>query len=376
LTTLVFTFNDASTKMIRVAAVFGCVAASGALSALEPKHLGVTSVAENKQETHVVHVNEKQTKPKLVALSRKSVAVKPLEPKLTPESDEKFMKGDYPYDNRPKVTGKFDGVYPKMQSTEKYNSDYVKDENGDGGHWAAQMKYDELKNKLASQRKATKSALSKEQEERKEYEKAKGKHKDANEKASIAEKEAEEAEKEAGVAEQDLEKAEEADKKEKDKEPQNLAAAEEKVQKAQLNLKGCEQKLEDARNDLEEMKKQSQEKETAGKEKSSKASAKQSAADKEAQKERADADAATAAAQAERQKVQAERDEHEKAKKEYEAEKAEEEKTESELEKAETELRKLRGEEPKQTVAKEKSGTTSCSPVLAVAGAFSFWFLK
>jgi len=150
-------FNEAPTKMIRAAAVFGCVAASGTLSASEPKHVAVTDVRENKQETHVMHVHAKTPEPKRadtkktavvltrkaivpkhqdavkataeekhvkpVALSRKSVAVKPLEPKLIPESDEKFMKGDYPYDNRPKVTEKFEGVYPKMQSTEKYNSD-------------------------------------------------------------------------------------------------------------------------------------------------------------------------------------------------------------------------------------------------------------
>jgi len=405
--------------MIRAAAVFSCVVASGALT-VEPKHGAVASVHETKHEPEVKHtetktaavaqapkkvinakkaavpphhadskqsvvkaqIEKKQTPVKAktekkhstpVALSRKTVAIKPLDPKLTPESDEKFMKGDYPYDKRPEVTQKFEGVYPKMQSTKKYNSDYVKDENGDGGHWAAQMKYDELKNKLAVQRKKTKEALAKEQEERKEHEEASEEHKEHEQKAVEAEKDAIKAEKEADEAEKDLEKAEEADKKDKDKEPQNLAAAEEKVKAAQVNLQGCEQKLEDARKELEQAKKKE------GSSSGEKVVAtEQTAEQKAAAKERAEADKAVAAAEAEREKTNEEEAEHEKAKKEYNAEKKEEEKTESDLDKADAELRKLRGEEPKKnTVAKEeKSAATSFSPMLAVAGALCLVALK
>jgi len=407
-------------KMMRAAAVFGCVAVVGALN-VEPEHAAVGGTHEAKHEGHVSQVHEKShqvkhsdpkhikeqkvavplhrdhaeakvdarsatsetkhivvksnTEKKLaspIALSRKTVAIKPLDPKLTPESDEKFMKGDYPYDNRPKVTEKFDGVYPKMQSTKKYESDYVKDENGDGGHWAAQMKYDELKNKLAKQRQKTKEALAKEQREREDHEEASEEYKEEHQKAEEAEKEAIEAEKDADEAEKDLEKAEEKDKQEKDKEPQNLAAAEAKVEKAQLNLKGCEQKLEDARKELEQAKKKRQ---TSSSEKA--VTIEQTAEEKQAAKERAEADKAAAAAGIEREKAKSQEAEHEEAKKDYEAEKKEEEKTESELEKADAELRKLRGEEPrKNTVSEEKSGAASFSSMLVVAGAACLMAVK
>merc|ERR1719230_184779 len=51
------------------------------------------------------------------------------------------------FDAAPKWTA----PYPKVQSPEKFDKDYVKDENADGGHWKAQMDYDTLKMKYYKQ---------------------------------------------------------------------------------------------------------------------------------------------------------------------------------------------------------------------------------
>lgn len=39
-------------------------------------------------------------------------------------------------------------MYPGFQPDDVYDKDYVKDENGDGGEWAAQAKFDELRTKV------------------------------------------------------------------------------------------------------------------------------------------------------------------------------------------------------------------------------------
>merc|ERR1719321_1162690 len=87
-------------------------------------------------------------------------------PELQPVSDSKFMKQDYPDDRRPKVYHKFDYPYPTIQDGEDYDKDYVQDKNDDGGYWIAQMKYDELKNKLGKEQDELNAALQKLAKER------------------------------------------------------------------------------------------------------------------------------------------------------------------------------------------------------------------
>lgn len=76
-----------------------------------------------------------------------------IQPELSPSSDKKFFGKDYPSDMRPQFDAapKWTAPYPKVQSPEKYDKDYVKDENNDGGHWKAQMDYDTLKMKYYKQ---------------------------------------------------------------------------------------------------------------------------------------------------------------------------------------------------------------------------------
>merc|ERR1719316_2077309 len=95
-----------------------------------------------------------------------------IEPELTPESDNKFMKKDYPDDKRPKVINKFGHPYPTIQDDTRYDKDYVKDENDDGGYWKTQMEYDRLKNLLSDQKGEHQAALERAKKEQSEYEKA------------------------------------------------------------------------------------------------------------------------------------------------------------------------------------------------------------
>lgn len=86
------------------------------------------------------------------------VAAEPakVSPPLDPKSSKKFFNKDYPHDEQPKTAaqgvkniGK--EVYPKMQETDTFHSDLVKDENGDGGKWETQMAYDIARHKLTKE---------------------------------------------------------------------------------------------------------------------------------------------------------------------------------------------------------------------------------
>merc|ERR1719386_260726 len=88
-----------------------------------------------------------------------------IKPELEPQSDKKFFGKDYPDDVRPKVKNHFGHPYPKVQDDSRYDKDYVKDENDDGGYWKAQMEYDRLKAKVAKEKQQMQKALEKETEE-------------------------------------------------------------------------------------------------------------------------------------------------------------------------------------------------------------------
>lgn len=74
-----------------------------------------------------------------------------ISPELEPtSSDKKFFGKDYPYDKRAVVDKHyvFDHPYPAVQDSNDFDKDFVKDENSDGGKWAAQMNYDTLRWKI------------------------------------------------------------------------------------------------------------------------------------------------------------------------------------------------------------------------------------
>merc|ERR1719335_1634378 len=116
-----------------------------------------------------------------------------INPELQPTSDKKFFGKDYPDDHRPPVYGHeknlFTHPYPTVQDSDRYDKDYVKDENDDGGYWKAQMEYDAMKNKLAKEQREYKEALAKAAKEKAEMDKAKAAHDAAVAKEAEAAKE-------------------------------------------------------------------------------------------------------------------------------------------------------------------------------------------
>merc|ERR1712083_1275961 len=77
-----------------------------------------------------------------------------INPRLDPQSHDKFFGSDYPHGVAPSAQGlEFGHPYPAVMASDSYDKDYVKDENGDGGEWKAQFEYDTLRTK-AQQEKA------------------------------------------------------------------------------------------------------------------------------------------------------------------------------------------------------------------------------
>ena len=76
----------------------------------------------------------------------------PLNPNLEPKSSKKFFGKDYPVDHHPVADEhyKFGHPYPAVMDSSDYDSDFVKDENSDGGKWDAQMNYDILRQKVTA----------------------------------------------------------------------------------------------------------------------------------------------------------------------------------------------------------------------------------
>jgi len=201
-------------------------------------------------------------------------SLKSSEPKLSPplklsgpaglKSDKKFFgpAGDYADDKRPvpdqKIMDKLKGPdqpYPALQSRDKFDADYVKDENSDKGAWQAQFEYDALRKKLAEEEKDVKNAQDKANREGKEADAAQKDDDAAGAKEGDAQK---------GVA--DASKGEKDDVKtaddfkgppsdEKLKELKKaVEAAEDRLEKQKKAFAECEKQLAEAKKDLEDLK--------------------------------------------------------------------------------------------------------------------------
>merc|ERR1712113_164245 len=122
-----------------------------------------------------------------------------ISPELHPKSSEKFMKKDYPADNRPEAKG-MKGMarpYPTLQNKNGFAADFVEDENSDHGEWKFQIEYDTLRHKLQKDKESTEKAYAKKQEELKELEEAEKDEKRAEEKTAEARHRADDARKES-----------------------------------------------------------------------------------------------------------------------------------------------------------------------------------
>jgi len=217
-----------------------------------------------------LNVNDKAKAASLVASSSK------ISPPLTDvKSDKKFFgppfPADYPEDSRPvpdqSIMDKLkspDQPYPALQSKDKFDSDYVKDENSDRGAWKAQFEYDHLRKQLAKEKADAKNAGDAAGKEGRDLDDAQKKADAAGKDADDAQKGVDGAKKEEGDAATDAKSSEDiADMpdgttKEKKKKLEELkkavAAAEANYAKEQKEFEVCKQALADAETNLKELK--------------------------------------------------------------------------------------------------------------------------
>merc|ERR1719265_2799009 len=122
-----------------------------------------------------------------------------ISPRLDPKSDKKFFgppfPADYPDDYQLKNTHlskNFKHPYPVVQESNVFDTDYVKDENGDNGEWKAQYEYDQTRMKLRKEKKDVDEVAKKVHEQEEEHD-LKKKVEDADKKVKEAEKDKEDA---------------------------------------------------------------------------------------------------------------------------------------------------------------------------------------
>jgi len=128
-------------------------------------------------------------------------------PELDPESHEEFFGKDNPKDDRAVADKhyRFNYPFPSVQHSGKFDTDYVKDENSDGGEWEAQMNYDTLRSQIVKKQKEVDEAAKKEEEEQKEFDVATVNEQEAEKVANEKEELAAEAKKEHQQAQEKLE---------------------------------------------------------------------------------------------------------------------------------------------------------------------------
>jgi len=192
----------------------------------------------------------------------KSLESPEIKPSLSPKSDKHFFGKDYTDDLRPAIDAhpKWSYPYPKVQTQEKYDTDYVKDENNDGGHWKAQMDYDEIKMKYVKQQAVVRAAAIKAGMEKDEAMKAAG-IKDqmwlwknlADAKAAQAMADNATAWKSFDAATSEETAAEKAAWEAAQAQGKSKAQfeAEQNLKQAELHLKDCEKAVADAKAELE-----------------------------------------------------------------------------------------------------------------------------
>lgn len=273
-------------------------------------------------------------------------------PELQPTSDKKFFGKDYPDDARPVRHSfehkLFDYPYPTVQDSDRYDKDYVKDENDDGGYWKAQMEYDALKNKLADEKREYKEALAKAAQKKAEMDKAKAAHE-----AAVA-KEAE-----AAKSEKAADDAHDKAHGDIDKLKEGVVKGADEVEEEIVDLEDCKNKLIEAKAKLKKLMAEKAEAEKKEAEAQADEDAKE-VIEKDAEKKEAELV----------KKLAEEEKEHEEALKSYEEEKEDVKKAEADLEKSAEKLRKFRKADPDGGVYEVKSGVAHVGlafPALLVA---------
>jgi len=356
--------------------------------------------------------------------AKKGSGGKIVPPLVDVTTDKKFFgppfPADYPDDVQPAVKDKKlfskTKVYPKVQDEDRFDKDFVKDENSDGGKWKAQQDYDAARTKLANQKSQAENAAKRAANEAKDVENAEKRAAERQKTEEEADKEAREAEgkeaserdsekrahdkvgqkqaehdtKVAQEAQREAEKHKTAEEKQKETE-EKVRKAEEALAKEKESYANCAKQLEEAKARVKAL----QDEQAAVKKGSGTAPPSKHKLDvDEEEKAVAEAQAKTKAAETAHQetleKLEAAHHEAEAAKKEMAHQKAEKEeaqaaeaKEEKEMKEAEEELaesrsrlRRTRGpnavpageaEEPTAPPPKAGAVTVGRSAVVAVA---------
>jgi len=284
-----------------------------------------------------------------------------ISPKLDPQSDRVFFGHDYPDNLAPEGQTKpeFGHPYPALQDTDNYDTDFVKDENSDGGEWTAQMKYDLLRTKLSKAKDDMEKARAAKERVQERLREARAKQEEAKKKAAKARADAKEAEKDATAAKQEL--SEVSDSTESDKSSESADTVDEataKVKKEMADLNKCQKELEEARAKLKKLmkkegklakeKREEDEQQRAKLEEESAAVTKEeSVASAEVSKQKKDAADLQEQTTAEERKLSEEEKAHEAAVAKAKLESKDLEKLEADMKVAQENLRKFRRAEDK-----------------------------
>lgn len=169
------------------------------------------------------------------------------------QSHKDFFHKDYPADQRLGVHDGFPHQYPfpNVQQTQRYDNDYVKDSNTDGGEWQAQMDYDISRNKIRYQEASVAAASKAEQDELSSLHSAQSSQSAAEEAAEQARMAGAQAQKDAASAESRLEelagKADQADS------TGAIGAAQSSMDKELTAFEDCQKQLEAKKENLKKL---------------------------------------------------------------------------------------------------------------------------
>jgi len=169
------------------------------------------------------------------------------------QTHKDFFGKDYPADNRLGVHDGFPHSYPfpNVQHTQKYDNDYVKDENNDGGEWQAQMDYDISRNKIRYQEASVEAATKAEQDQLAALNSAQSEKASAEEAAEQARMAAAQAQKDAASAEARLEEL--AGKATDSDSNGVIGSAQANVDKELKAFEDCQKQLEDKKENLKKL---------------------------------------------------------------------------------------------------------------------------
>uniref|UniRef100_A0A7S4SVK0 Uncharacterized protein n=1 Tax=Alexandrium monilatum TaxID=311494 RepID=A0A7S4SVK0_9DINO len=264
-------------------------------------------------------------------------------PKLSPKSDSLFFRHDFPDDLSPTapLETDFDHPYPVVQESDKFDRDFVKDENSDRGEWQAQVEYDRLRTQMRELARQEEKARERKEELERELEAASAREKEVRDRRKQLREHGEDGVKDGATGGSETEHEMKGGKETKPVQGSSgkgspgvavdVSGATKEVEKELKDIEECKRRLAEAHAKLQALREEQKE----VKEEERKAADSERAAEKveaASEKEEAEAEGRRRGAQVE----------HEDALGAYRTERGELEDLEGRLEKAQARLLKLR----------------------------------